>query len=399
MRLSGVGGDQLLGRDVRTGNQALGFAAAISVIGASSSPISLRYASGLGADGARGGPRRAWRRSARPGTPRGPPRRGWNGASNGNGGGSGWRCDQGRRSPAFLARRLVSSASAPHTTATSSSPASDPLGRRGQQRLGHRAPDARVQLVARVDRPARSASRPGEVVVGPAHAVDDVEALDRRAHIAGGVASARAAATTSAAMSSGSGARSSPARCQVRWPTPIRQGESAGSTAIGQLRPASWAAASRRTPSAPPWRPRWRRSPTTAPARCRRPRRGVPARPRSTDSLVACTASGALARMRARPVEGPVHQLVGLDDLVDQPELERPLGREGLGGEQELHRRREGELARQPGRRAAAGEQPPLGLHHPEGWRWAWRCGCRSRRASPCPPATHGPSMAAMIGL
>ena len=48
---------------------------------------------------------------------------GWNGASNGNGGGSGSRCDQASRSPAFLARRLVSSASAPHTTATSSSPA------------------------------------------------------------------------------------------------------------------------------------------------------------------------------------------------------------------------------------------------------------------------------------
>ena len=59
-------------------------------------------------------------------------------------------------------------------------------------------------------------------------------------------------------------------------------------------------------------------------------------------------------------------QLVGLDDLVEQPELEGPAAREGLGGEQELHRRREGELAGQAHRRAAAGEQAALGLHHPE---------------------------------
>ena len=64
-------------------------------------------------------------------------------------------------------------------------------------------------------------------------------------------------------------------------------------------------------------------------------------------SLVACTASGALAVMRRRPLERPVHELVGLDDLVEQPELERPRGRERLGGEQELHGRREGELAGQ----------------------------------------------------
>ena len=42
-------------------------------------------------------------------------------------------------------------------------------------------------------------------------------------------------------------------------------------------------------------------------------------------------------------------------------------GRERLGGEEELHRRREGDLAREAHGGAAAGEQAPLGLHHAEG--------------------------------
>ena len=163
--------------------------------------------------------------------------------------------------------------------------------------------------------------------------------------------------------------------------------------------PATWAAASPRTPSAPPWRPRWRTPSSTAPPRSRRRPRGSTDRPRSTDSLVACTASGAFARDAVRPLERPVHEHLGLDDLVDEAELERPAGRERLGGEQELHGRREGELAGQAGGRAAAGEEPPLRLHHAE----RGALGVAMRMSTPpsisMPPATHGPSMAAMIGL
>ena len=48
---------------------------------------------------------------------------GWNGASNGKGGGSGARWLHGSRSPALRARRRVSSASAPAMTARSQRPA------------------------------------------------------------------------------------------------------------------------------------------------------------------------------------------------------------------------------------------------------------------------------------
>ena len=54
---------------------------------------------------------------------------GWNGASNGNGAGSLARWLHARRSPAFFARRLVSSASAPVMTARSKLAVEDRRGR------------------------------------------------------------------------------------------------------------------------------------------------------------------------------------------------------------------------------------------------------------------------------
>ena len=86
-----------------------------------------------------------------------------------------------------------------------------------------------------------------------------------------------------------------------------------------------------------------------------------------TDSLVARTASGPVGQDAGRPALGRGHELVGLDDLVEQPELERPRCGEGLGREQELHRRRERDLPRQAGGGAAAGEEASLRLHHAEG--------------------------------
>ena len=64
-------------------------------------------------------------------------------------------------------------------------------------------------------------------------------------------------------------------------------------------------------------------------------------------------------RVLARRVE----QLLARDDRVQQTHLERALGRNQVGAQQELHRLRPRDLARQAHRRAAAGEQPPLGFH------------------------------------
>ena len=87
--------------------------------------------------------------------------------------------------PPPLERRLVASASAPHTTARSSSPAQDRGGRCLTSTLGHGAADPRVVATARVgaDAIAPAARR---VVVLPALAVHDVDASTGRGRPAAG---------------------------------------------------------------------------------------------------------------------------------------------------------------------------------------------------------------------
>jgi hypothetical protein len=100
------------------GNQAYGLAAATSLNGASSRPTAAAYSAGATPSRARramsntGNVSHAWNTSCATSA-------GWNGASNGNGGGSASRWLQASRSPALRARRRVSSASAPAITATS----------------------------------------------------------------------------------------------------------------------------------------------------------------------------------------------------------------------------------------------------------------------------------------
>ena len=61
-----------------------------------------------------------------------------------------------------------------------------------------------------------------------------------------------------------------------------------------------------------------------------------------------------------------VEQLVARDDRVQQPHLVRALRRDEICAQQELHRLRERDLARQAHGSATAREQPTLGLHHRE---------------------------------
>ncbi len=157
-----------------------------------------------------------------------------------------------------------------------------------------------------------------------------------------------------------------PARCHVRCPPPTTHGARGSTgTATRVTAPATPAGASRRRPAVLPWRRRGedllRQLLPDGVSLVERARQ--PAQRRLLGRLHRQRRVGADP---ARPVERSVHQLVGLHDLVDEPQLERALGRERLGREQELHRRGERELARQTGGGAPTGEQPALGLHHAE---------------------------------
>lgn len=67
-----------------------------------------------------------------------------------------------------------------------------------------------------------------------------------------------------------------------------------------------------------------------------------------------------------RIVVGGVHQLLRRDYLVQQPHLPGSLGVHHVGGQQQFHRQGVGDLAWQPHRAAAAGEEPAFGFHHRE---------------------------------
>jgi hypothetical protein len=120
MRLSAVGVVSSDGLR-RTGNHANGLAAAMSVMGASSSPSARRSSSGVRPRWARrpmsnkANVSQAWNTSWLTSA-------GWNGASNGKGGGSGCRKLHIGFRPSRFMRRLVASASPPHTSARSYAP-------------------------------------------------------------------------------------------------------------------------------------------------------------------------------------------------------------------------------------------------------------------------------------
>jgi hypothetical protein len=61
-----------------------------------------------------------------------------------------------------------------------------------------------------------------------------------------------------------------------------------------------------------------------------------------------------------------VEQLLAGNDRVEQPHLVSALGRDEVGAQEELHRVRERDLARESHRGPSAGEQAALGLHHRE---------------------------------
>ena len=68
----------------------------------------------------------------------------------------------------------------------------------------------------------------------------------------------------------------------------------------------------------------------------------------------------------ARVLTSSVEELVTRHDRVQQPHLERALGRNEVGAQQELHCLGPRDLARQPHGRAAAREKPALGFHYRE---------------------------------
>ena len=163
------------------------------------------------------------------------------------------------------------------------------------------------------------------------------------------------------------------------------------------------AGASPRRPSGLPWRPRCGRS---------RSRASIPSRTASADSLPSCSriaaaasasapsatasrelADGAAQLLREvfvevqtlqrallrrlhrerrvrddapRVVARGFEQVVARHDRVQQPHLERTLGRNEVGAQQELHRLRPRDLPGQAHGGSAAGEQAALGLHDRE---------------------------------
>ena len=198
---------------------------------------------------------------------------GWKGASKGKGVRSGSRNRHWGRSPAFLRRRTVSRHSAPATRASPVSPRSMASATSSTSTCGV-VPPMPEYTACLGPHPRLAASRP----VGSSYCQlwqYTTSMLSRRSTSSGRPASAAAARETSSHMSRGSGARSSgPTGRQVRWATPIRQGD-LGSIVTGTRLSgrSSAGAASRRRPGGPPWRPptgtRW----TTARPRCGRPPR------------------------------------------------------------------------------------------------------------------------------
>ena len=384
MRFVGGRRGQLARRTRRPGTRRTGWSAATSVIGASSSPICARgRSSGVDAEAGPAGdvadregePRlehlvgdlgRVERRLERE------RRR------------SGSRWLHAGRSPAFFGRRSVSSASAPTMTRQVELAAEDrrrPRPARAPAAWCRRCPSrggGAASMPSALGQPA------GRVVVRPALAVDDLRGCRRRRArrpVAGQRVVGGRAGHTSSHSSSGSGAGPSPGRI-VRWAPPMRHGVR-GSMAHRAL--SSAGRASRRTPSGPPWRPRWRRPCRPARSRSCRPRAGRRPGRAARSPWWPARPAGALAVMRRGPVERPGRPARRRATIsLSRPELERPRGRERLGGEQELHRRREGELAGEAHGRAAAGEEARASAPSRRRWRARWRCGCRCRRASPC---------------
>ena len=189
-----------------TGNHELGFAAAISVMGASSSPSCAPVVVGRDRRDRPAGRRRATRRSATPGTPRGRPRPDGTAPRTGTAA-SRSAVKPVRRSPAFLNRRCVSSASAPVMTAH--------VGARRarirsaavlHQHLRHRAADARVVLPGAARSRPLAPTAPDGSSYGHVwqYTTSRLSTAPRTSPVA--PASAAAARATSAHIASGSGA-------------------------------------------------------------------------------------------------------------------------------------------------------------------------------------------------
>ena len=285
--------DQLVGSSLRPGTRRTDCAAAISVMGANSSPIAGAVV--VGRDTEVGPPGHVPQRERRVrlehlvrdlGRMERRLERERRLSSGLN--------DHCGRSSAFFMRRTVSSASAPHTTATSTSPRDDRLGGVVDEDLRRRAADAGVEAMLSVRcRADRTGGR--RVVVLPRLAVHDLQRLDRGEHVLLRAGVVDRGSHGLLPQHERLGRR--PVRRDARSlaTTPMMHGLR-GSTAISGS--SSSPCASRRTPSVPPWRPRWRTRSATAPASILYASSIVTLRPRSTLSFVARTASGPLARMR-----------------------------------------------------------------------------------------------------
>ena len=243
------------------GNQAWGFAAATSVIGASRAPDRLAVRGRRRRRAGRGGPMsrtanvsQAWNTSCAIS--------------------AGMERRLERERPAARDRGTTTPAARPPSSAGASWRAPRPRPRaprrdrrRGSAQLARRAaagarcrpmPDMRVCAGAM---PSRSAKPPTGIVVGPAHAVHDVDRRrPRRARRPTHRCRPRPRVPSAATSRAARGRDRHRRGARSRWATPMRHGDR-GSTAHRSTGPASQsAAASRRTPSGPPWRPRWRRS-------------------------------------------------------------------------------------------------------------------------------------------
>ena len=239
----------------------------------------------------------------------------------------------------------------------------------------------------------------GQVVVGPAHAVHDLQR----------------ASTAPSTSPRGAGVVGAPAhhlvphverlgrrlvaragaRCAA--PTPMMQG-CAGSTAISD--PASSAVRFSANAFGPSLASSVAKTSATAPVRSCRPRSACRPGRAARDSLVACTASGRVGAGCGAPTRRPGPSARPGSTISLMQARARARARPGTASAVSRNSiaAGNGDLPRQPDGRAAAGEQTPLGLHHAEG-----ALGVAMRMSMPpsisMPPATHGPSMAAMIGL
>ena len=183
--------------------------------------------------GGPGGRRPTGGRSGTPGRPRGRPRPG------GTAPRTETAADRGRGgstpafSPAFFSRRLVSRASAPQMTPTSTSPARIAVGQVVDEDLRRGPPDARVEPVGRVDG-QRLGQPAGRVVVLPALAVDDLQAADRREHVPRGLGVARPRRGRPAPTSPAARGTARRSGRETYWATPMTHG-ARGSTATRLL--------------------------------------------------------------------------------------------------------------------------------------------------------------------